>query len=134
MIRPRSQSPIPQNPRGHPVQMRPRHRVEIRIPRPIRLDVRQRYAENPVIPLKIQPGYQELPSQLLQIEIVVADPPRVILAKTVNHQTIAAQIGDVSESVLARAGSDVDDEIGEQAAALQVGILEGITAYYAVRV
>lgn len=88
MIRPCRQCFILQNPRGHPVQMRPRHRMKIRIPRSIRSLLRQRYAEDTVIPLEVQTCHVKLPRQVFQVKIIVIDSPRVILAKAVNDQTV----------------------------------------------
>lgn len=70
--------------------MRPRHRMKVRIPGPIRSLLRQRNAENPIVPLKVQTSHMELPRQVFQIKIIMVDPPRPILMKAVNNQAVAS--------------------------------------------
>lgn len=96
--------------------MRPSHRMEIRIPRPIKLFLRQSNTKNPIIPLEIQTAHMKFPSQILQEEIIVVDPPRFILPKAIHNQTITSQIWYIREGIFTSVGCNINFQIGKRGA------------------
>lgn len=83
--------------------------------------------------LKIDPPNPELPGEVLQVEVVVGDPPGGVATQVVNDEAVAAHVGHVGEGVAAGFGGDVDGEVGEVGAGTEDGLLEDVAADYAVR-
>lgn len=76
---------------------------------PIRFSFAERHAENSVRPLELHTADAVLAVQRIEVEEIVLDAPRFVVAQRVDDNAVGAQIRHVGERIVACRFLHVDD-------------------------